>query len=82
MLFMFFMCCYNLIDFQNIIRDLKVKTNVVLSQFNCLNWHAKVKLFLSQCSTLYGSPLWNLDDPNIDVLRPAQLQNQEWLKSC
>ena len=46
-------------------------TKVILNQFSCLTWHAKVKLFLSQCSSLYGSPLWNLDDPNIDVLCTA-----------
>ena len=66
-----FRSSYNIIDIQSIIKDIKVRTNVILSQFRCLNWQAKVKLFLSQCSALYGCPLWNLDDPNIELLCTA-----------
>ena len=61
----------NLIDIQQVIRDIKVRTTVILNQFRCLSWQARVTLFISQCSSLYGCPLWNLDDPNVDKLCTA-----------
>ena len=32
------------------------------------HYHAKVTLFLSQCSSLYGCQLWNLEDPMVNRL--------------
>ena len=61
----------NLIDIQTIIKDLKIRTNVILNQFRCLSWQARVTLFISQCSSLYGCPLWNLNDPNVEKLCTA-----------
>ena len=67
----FFNSSNNLINIQQVIRDLKVRTNVILNQFRSLSWQARVTLFLSQCSSLYGCPLWNLDDPNVEKLCTA-----------
>ena len=61
----------NMIHFENIIRDIKVRTNVVVNEFRQISWQSKVKLFLSQCSYLYGCPLWSLDDPKIKELCTA-----------
>ena len=60
-----------LIDIQDVIRDIKVRTNVIINQFSCLSWQARVKIFLSQCSALYGCPLWNLEDTNVENLCTA-----------
>ena len=58
----------NLINFEQIIRDMKVRTNAIISQFRPISWKSKVKLFNSQCLYLYGCPLWRLDDPKINDL--------------
>ena len=56
---------HNIVNIDNIIRDIKIRTNVIINKFRYIAWQAKVKLFLSQCSSLYGSQFWNLDDPKI-----------------
>ena len=61
----------NIINIDSIIKDLKVRTNVIINQFRSISWQAKVKLFLSQCSALYGSQIWNLDSPDVDKLYTA-----------
>ena len=61
----------NLINIEPVIKDLRVRTNVIINQFKAISWQAKVKLFLSQCSALYGSQLWSLDDPNLESLYVA-----------
>ena len=66
----------NMIDFSNVTRDIKVRTNVIINQFKPVSWLAKVKLFLSQCSSLYGCHLWNLDDIKVKELHTA------WNVSC
>ena len=66
----------NMIDLSNVIRDIKVRTNVIINQFRPVSWQAKVKLFLSQCSSLYGCHLWNLDDNKVKELITA------WNVSC
>ena len=53
------------VDFCDIIRDVKIKTNVILKEFSHLNTWSKVKLFNSQCLSLYGCELWDLSDQNI-----------------
>ena len=66
----------NKTDFNNVIRDIKVRTNVIINQFKPISWIAKVKVFLSQCSALYGCHLWNLDDNKVKELHTA------WNVSC
>ena len=66
----------NIIDFSSVTRDIKVRTNVIINQFRPVSWEAKVKLFLSQCSSLYGCHLWNLDDNKVKELIVA------WNVSC
>ena len=47
----------NMIDFNNVIRDIKVRTNVIINQFRPISWQGKFKVFLSQCSSFYGCHL-------------------------
>ena len=61
----------NIIDLDDIIRDMKVRTNVIINEFRPISWQSKVTLFLSQCSSLYGCSLWRLDDPKINDLYTA-----------
>ena len=58
----------HLINIDSIIRDIKIRTNTIITNFRSLCWQSKVKLFLSQCSSLYGSTLWRLDDKQIELL--------------
>ena len=60
-----FVNSFNLIDFDNVICDLKVRTNAIITNFKPISWQAKVKLFNSQCSSLYGSQIWRLYDRNV-----------------
>ena len=62
---------FNFISLDSVIRDLKVRTNTIINQFRPISWESKVKLYLSQCSGLYGSPLWCLDDPQLENLYTA-----------
>ena len=64
----FFQAKQNIINIDSVIKDLKVRTNVIVNQFGNISWKAKVKLFLSHCSALYGSQLWALEDPNVKKL--------------
>ena len=66
----------NLINFDHIIRDMKVRTNAIVNQFKPISWKAKTTLFNSQCLYLYGCPLWRLDDPKIEEL------NTTWKVCC
>ena len=67
---------HNIIDFDNVIRDIKVRSNVIVNQFRPISWQSKATLFMSQCSSLYGCHLWNLDDKKIKELYTA------WNVSC
>ena len=67
---------HNIIDFDNVIKDIKVRSNVIVNQFRPVSWQSKVTLFMSQCSSLYGCHLWNLDDNKIKDLYTA------WNVSC
>ena len=58
----------NIINIDNIIKDIRIRTNVIINKFRPIAWQAKVTLFQSQCSSLYGCQLWNLDDPMVDKL--------------
>ena len=58
----------HLINIDAVINDIKIRTNTIMTNFKSVCWQSKVKLFLSQCSSLYGSPLWRLDDKQIELL--------------
>ena len=66
-----FQSAHNIINLENVIKDIKVRTNVILNKFRPVAWQAKVTLFQSQCSSLYGCHLWRLDDPAVDELCTA-----------
>ena len=55
-----------LINIDNVIRDMKVRTKAIINQFKPVSWKAKVTLFNSQCLSLYGSNLWRLDDKKVE----------------
>ena len=59
---------FNLINIENVIRDMKVRTNTIVTQFRPISWKSKTIIFNSQCLSLYGCQLWRLDDPKIDEL--------------
>ena len=61
----------NIINFDAIIKDIKVRSNIIVNQFRPISWQAKSTLFMSQCSSLYGCHLWNLDDNKIKELCTA-----------
>ena len=56
------------IDFQNVINDMKGRTVSIVNNFYNVSFKSKVALFNSQCTALYGSPLWDIYDDNIDRL--------------
>ena len=62
---------YNLINLELVIKDLKVRTNIIVNRFKPISWQSKVTLFKSQCSSLYGCQLWRLDDPKVSELCTA-----------
>ena len=55
-------------EFDNIIKDMNVKTNVLRSNFSCMSLGCKVKLFKAHCLHLYGCELWDLSDRNLTRL--------------
>ena len=57
-----------LINIDSVIRDIKIRTNTIVANFRPICWQSKVKLFLSQCSSLYGCTIWNLDNKLIEEL--------------
>ena len=61
----------SLVNLEPVIRDMKVKTNVITHQFYNTSWQSKVLFFNSHCMSLYGCQLWNLDDPRVEELSVA-----------
>ncbi len=61
----------SLVNLEPVTKDMKVRTNVVNHQFYSASWQSKVTLFNSQCMSLYGCQLWNLDDPRVEELSVA-----------
>ena len=59
---------YDIINIESIIRDIKVRSNILINKFKPLSWEARVLLFKSQCSSLYGCPLWRLESTDLDRL--------------
>ena len=49
-------------------KDVKIKTNIICNEFSSLTYAAHVVIFNSQCLSLYGCPLWNLQDTKIEAL--------------
>ena len=66
----------NMANFENIIKDVKVKTNILCNEFFMLGHDAKALLFNSQNLSLYGCQLWNLEDRNMNLLCKT------WRKCC
>ena len=66
----------NLVSIDSVIRDMKVRTNAIITQYKPVSWMSKVTLFNSQCLPLYGCHLWRLDDMNIEKLCTT------WRKCC
>ncbi len=60
-----------LVNLEPVIKDMKVRTNVITHQFYSVSGQSKVLLFNSQCMSLYGCQLWNLDDPRVEELSVA-----------
>ena len=48
---------FNLINIDDVIRDMKVRTNTIVTQFRPISWKSKTTLFNSQCLSLYGCQL-------------------------
>ena len=60
-----------IISIDSIIKDINTRTNVIINKFKPIAWQAKVKLFMSQCASLYGCPLWELDSPKMNDLHTS-----------
>ncbi|CAL4078999.1 unnamed protein product, partial [Meganyctiphanes norvegica] len=58
----------NLINIENVIRDMKVRINTISAQFNPVSWKSKTTIFNSQCLSLYGCQLCRLDNSKVDQL--------------
>ena len=61
----------SLIDFTSIIKDMKIKCNVIMKEFASQNMNTRIKLFNSHCLSLYGCPLWDLQSKNINTIEIA-----------
>ena len=66
----------HIVDFSEVIKDIKVRSNVITNQFKPIAWQGKATLFMSQCSSFYGCHLWSLDDSRIKDVYTA------WHVSC
>ncbi len=58
----------SLVNLEPVIKDMKVRTNVINHQFYSTSWQSEVMLFNSQCMSLYGCQLCNHDDPRVEEL--------------
>ena len=56
------------INIDSIIRDMKIRTNTIINQFHPVSRQSNIKLFNSQCLSLYGCPLWSLHDRILEEL--------------
>ena len=63
-----FQTAHNIVNLENVIKDMRIRTNVIVNKFRPVSWQGKVTLFQSQCSSLYGCQLWRLDDPKVNTL--------------
>ena len=69
-------CDKNLINFDSIINDMKVRCNVLKSEFFNQSYSVKTKLFNSHCMSLYGCPLWDIECENFKAIQVT------WRKCC
>ena len=60
---------------QDTINDIKMRCNVILNNFSCIDTVAKINVYNSQCLSLYGSCLWDLRSKEVSDLEVA------WRKS-
>ena len=67
---------HNIISINEIIRDLKVKSNIIKNEFKFLDSNTKIELFNKHCLSLYGCPIWKLTDKSVRQI------NIEWRKCC
>ena len=63
-----FQTAHNIVNLENVIKDMRIRTNVIVNKFRPVSWQGKVTLFQSQCFSLYGCQLWRLDDPKVKTL--------------
>ena len=55
----------DLFDFKNLISDLKIRTNVLLSNFRFLETKSRRNIHNSYCNNFYGCELTNLMSKNL-----------------
>ena len=58
-----------LIDFGPIIKDMKIKCNIIMKEFLSQTTQTRITLFNSHCLSLYGCPLWNLQSKEIENIQ-------------
>ena len=61
---------------KNTIDDIKIRSNVILNNFNNVDTKSKVKIYNSQCLSLYGCCLWDIKSNELNDLVVA------WRKCC
>ena len=57
-----------MVNIDDVVKDMKIKTNIICNEFSNLPYTARTVIFNSQCLSLYGCPLWNLQDNKIESL--------------
>ena len=58
----------SIMNIDEVMKDMKIKTNIICNEFSSLPYAARIVIFNSQCLSLYGCPLWNLQDTKIEDL--------------
>ena len=66
----------NLLNIEGILRDMKNKTNAIFNCFNHLDFNSRRVLFNSQCLSLYGSELFDINCSYINQICTA------WRSCC
>ena len=60
-----------LIDYNSIIKDMKVKSNIIMREFSYQTTQTRIKLFNTHCMSLYGCVLWDLQGKDINNVEVA-----------
>ena len=50
----------HIIQLKQTTNDMKARTTTIINNFHHISFMGKIKLFNSQCLSLYGAQLWNL----------------------
>ena len=58
----------HIIQLKQTINDMKARTTTIINNFHHISFMGKIKLFNSQCLSLYGAQLWDLKDPDVEQL--------------